>query len=126
MARVLLVDDDDAVRGFARRALELEGHAVTEAVDGQDALERLEADKAAFDVVVTDVQMPRLDGIALAEAVARVAPGLPLVLMTGYAAQRERADLLGDAVSQVLLKPFTLSDFKIAVEKAIEKRAPSG
>ena len=67
MARILLAEDDAATRDLVQRALGLEGHEVVVTQDGVEALEKLQAAPARFDVLVTDVQMPGLDGIALVE-----------------------------------------------------------
>ena len=91
MARILLVDDEETVRGFLKRGLELDGHEVALAIDGGDWLDRLTEDAGAFDLLLTDIRMPIMDGIALALAAKRDFPELTILLMTGYADQRERA-----------------------------------
>ena len=112
MARILLAEDDDSVRAFVRRALELDGHAVLAVEDGATALEVLETDGGGFDLLVSDIKMPIMDGIALALNVARDRPDLPILLMTGYADQRERAHGLDQIVRDVVSKPFTLADIR--------------
>ena len=119
MARILLAEDDDSVRAFVRRALELDGHAVTAVEDGAIALEVLDDDEAGFDLLVSDIKMPIMDGIALALNVARDRPDLPILLMTGYADQRERAHGLDQIVRDVVSKPFTLADIRRAVGAAL-------
>jgi two-component system cell cycle response regulator CpdR len=113
MARILLTEDDEAVRGFVRRALELDGHAVDTAENGAEGLERLEAE--TFDLLLTDIKMPLMDGIALALAAAARFPRLPVMLMTGYADQRERACGLDAIVRDVVTKPFTLAEIRTRV-----------
>ncbi len=81
MARILLAEDDKAVQSFVSRALMHRGHAVTAVDDGLQALEAL--NEAKFDLLITDVVMPGLDGIALALKVARDRPELPILMMTG-------------------------------------------
>jgi len=104
--RVLLVDDDTAVRTFAARALENRGHAVRQAGSGDEALQLLESGQAV-DIVVTDIVMPGMDGLALAREVRTRWPDLPVVLMTGYADAVQRSELeAGDML--VLTKPFRL------------------
>ncbi|MCE1235622.1 MAG: response regulator [Hyphomicrobiales bacterium] len=115
MARILLAEDDDSVRAFVRRALELDGHAVLAVEDGAEALETLESDRGGFDLLLSDIKMPVMDGIALALNVARDAPDLPILLMTGYADQRERAHGLDQIVRDVVSKPFTLADIRKVV-----------
>lgn len=119
MADILLTEDDDAVRAFVKRALELDGHQVTAAEDGGMALEILEAGPDRFDLVLSDIMMPVMDGIALALTVARDHPGLPILLMTGFADQRERAVYLERLVHDVVAKPFTLAEIRLAVASAL-------
>lgn len=122
MVRVLLVDDDEAVRAPLARALQMDGHAVTEASDGAHALETFMESEAGFDLLVSDIRMPVMDGIQLALAVAARRRGFPIILMTGYAEQRERAKELEGLVDEVLTKPFPLGDFRKAVREVIARR----
>lgn len=122
MAKILLVDDEDSVRGFLKRGLELDGHAVVTAGDGSDAMERLAAAGGGFDLVVTDIRMPVMDGIALALAAKRDFPGLTIVLMTGYAEQRERAKNLEAIVAEVMTKPFSLAELRATVSRVLGAR----
>jgi two-component system, cell cycle response regulator CpdR len=119
MARILLVDDEEPVRGFLKRGLEMEGHEVETAIDGADGLDRLNEQAGAFDLLVTDIRMPLMDGIALALAAKRDYPGLTIILMTGFADQRERARGLDVIVFDVLTKPFSLGDMKEVVTRAL-------
>lgn len=116
--RILLTEDDESVRAFVSRALELDGHRVETAGDGVEAMERLEARDGDFDLLVSDVKMPLMDGIALAHKAAGQWPGLPILLMTGYADQRERAEDLSKVIRDVLTKPFTLQEIRAAVSDA--------
>jgi two-component system cell cycle response regulator CpdR len=119
MARILLVDDEETVRSSLKRGLEIDGHAITTAVDGSDALDRLNEANGAFDLVLTDIRMPIMDGIALALAVKRDYPDLPILLMTGYADQRERAKGLQAIVADVLTKPFSLAELRATVTRVV-------
>ena len=106
MARILVAEDDRAVQSFVARALIHKGHKVTTADDGVQALEQLGAD--SFDLLITDIVMPQLDGIALALKVTKDYPDLPILLMTGYSAERQRAHNLDELICRVITKPFTL------------------
>ncbi len=119
MARILLAEDDDSVRAFVKRALELDGNAVVAVEDGATALEVVGSDEGGFDLLVSDIKMPIMDGIALALNVARDKPDLPILLMTGYADQRERAHGLDQIVRDVVLKPFTLADIRRVVASTL-------
>lgn len=119
MARVLLTEDDDAVRAFVKRALELDGHTVTAVADGSEAAEALTNEQGAFDLLLSDIRMPEMDGIALAMQTSQRYPGLPILLMTGYADQRERSDEVSNCVRDVLTKPFSLVEIRSAVTEVL-------
>ncbi len=119
MARILLVDDEETVRGFLKRGLEIDGHAVVTANDGSDGLDRLNEADGGFDLMLTDIRMPLMDGIALALAAKRDFPDLAILLMTGFADQRERARGLDAIVTDVLTKPFSLADLRATVKRAL-------
>jgi two-component system, cell cycle response regulator CpdR len=117
--RILLAEDEDALRSLIARALTQDGHEVVAAADGAEALDRLTASAGAFDLLLTDIKMPLMDGIALALAAARDHPGLVILLMTAYADQRERAHGLDALIHDVIAKPFTLAEIKTAVNEAL-------
>ena len=119
MARILIAEDEEALRGFVRRALTDIGHDVTVAADGAEALDLL--GRGAFDLLLADIKMPVMDGIALALAVARDHPDVVILLMTGYADQRERVSGLGAVICDVIPKPFALAEIKFAVASALAK-----
>lgn len=122
MARVLIAEDDTAVREFVSRALAHGGHDVATASDGLEALSLLDGE--AFDLLLTDIVMPNLDGIALALKVAKDYPRMPVLLMTGYAAERQRAHNLEVLIHDVITKPFTLREICDAAEEALAARRP--
>ncbi len=102
---VLVVDDEVAVRRFAVRVLELEGYGVVEAGDGMEALELIKQGSTLVEVVVTDIVMPRLNGVELMQALSVSHPDLPVILMSGYAT--DALTELGIAVPCAMLgKPF--------------------
>lgn len=120
MARILVAEDDNAVRELVTRIIASRGHEVTAVVDGAYALEAVGSGN--FDMLVTDIVMPRLDGIALALAVAKSHPELPILMMTGYAMERQRAHDLEVLVHRVLSKPFTVDQFLAALGETLEGR----
>ena len=122
MGRILLAEDEEALRGFLVRALKQDGHEVVAANDGAEALDALTREKGGFDLLLTDIRMPIMDGIALALAAARDYPELVILLMTGFADQRERAHGLDALVHDVITNPFTLTDIKITVNEALASR----
>ncbi len=126
MARILVAEDEEALRELVSRALIADHHCVKAAADGAEALELLVREPGQFDLLLTDIKMPVMDGIALALAAARDDPGLVILLMTGYADQRERAHGLDALIHDVLTKPFTLAEIREAVKDALAARAPQG
>ncbi|HEY3641979.1 MAG TPA: response regulator [Xanthobacteraceae bacterium] len=119
MARILIAEDEDAMRGLVARALLQHGHDVITASDGAEALDVLVREQGAFELLLTDIRMPVMDGIALALAVARDHPDIVILLMTGYADQRERASGLNVLIHDVITKPFTLATIRAAVDEAL-------
>lgn len=123
MSRVLIVDDEESMRLLVARAIAMDGHDIATAGDGTEALEVLVGTDSPFDLMLTDIQMPVMDGIALALAAARYFPDLPILLMTGYAEQRERASGLNAIVHDVISKPFSVADIRTAVADALASRS---
>jgi two-component system, cell cycle response regulator CpdR len=123
VARVLLAEDEEALRGFIARALAEEGHEVVAVADGVSALDTLARDRGRFQLLLTDVRMPVMDGIELALAAARDHPDLIILLMTGFADQRERAHGLDALVHDVITKPFSIAEIKHAVKGALVAHA---
>jgi two-component system, cell cycle response regulator CpdR len=122
MAKILIAEDDDTLRDLVVRALNDDGHELTVATDGVAALEALNRQNSAFDLLLTDVKMPVMDGIALALAAGRDHPEVAIMLMTGFADQRERAHGLDALVHDVIAKPFSIDQIKGAVREALVQR----
>ena len=119
MARILLAEDDAATRDMVQRALAMDGHEVVVTQDGAEALEKLQAAPGRIDLLISDVQMPGLDGVALVEKSLAVAPKLRVVLMSGFADELGRAAHLKAKISRVITKPFTLPQIRSAVKAAL-------
>jgi two-component system, cell cycle response regulator CpdR len=119
MARILIAEDEEALRALCARGLTTDGHEVLSACDGGEALEILTREEGRFDLLLTDVRMPIMDGIALALSTARDFPTLTILMMTGYADQRERAHNLEALIHDVITKPFTLTTLRTAVNGAL-------
>ncbi len=122
MSRVLIADDEDSMRSLVARAIAMDGHDTVTAQDGAEALEILTREAGAFDLLLTDIQMPIMDGIALALSAARDFPRLTILLMTGFAHQRERASNLSAIAHDVITKPFSVADIRTAVADALAAR----
>jgi two-component system cell cycle response regulator CpdR len=119
LARILIAEDEVAIRGLIARALLQDGHDVMTANDGAEALDVLVRERGAFALLLADIRMPVMDGIALALATARDHPDIAILLMTGYADQRERASGLNTLIHDVITKPFTLEAIRAAVNEAL-------
>ncbi|RUV71845.1 MAG: response regulator [Mesorhizobium sp.] len=119
MAKLLIVEDDESVRTLAARALERAGHMIDIAADGAQGLALIRAARGGYDLVVSDIRMPEMDGIQMAKAAASLFPAMKILLMTGYADQRERAEELNGVIVDVVQKPFTLAEIRARVEQAL-------
>ena len=122
MARILIAEDEEALRALCARALLTDGHEVKTACDGTEALDLLGRENGGFDLLLTDIRMPIMDGIALALGVARDHPEVTILLMTGYADQRERAHGLNAIIHDVISKPFSVAALRAAVNEALTVR----
>ena len=116
-ANILVAEDNPAVREFITRSLATAGHKTVGVADGQEALDVLPSDK--FDVLVTDIVMPNVDGIALAMKAIRLFPDLRIVMISGYAQERMRAHNLDALVHKIIAKPFSLEEICDAVKNAL-------
>lgn len=119
MARILVAEDDDNVRSFVARALQMHGHTVFEASDGGLAAEIANECDGDFDLLLSDIKMPVMDGIALALTMSAQYPDLTIMLMTGFADQRERAHGLDALIYDVVNKPFSLAQLIEKVDDAL-------
>jgi two-component system cell cycle response regulator CpdR len=123
MARILIAEDEEGIRSLVARALAQDGHEVLTANDGAEALDLLVRERGDFALLLTDIRMPVMDGIALALAAARDHPAVAILLMTGYADQRERAHGLEALIHDVITKPFSLASIRTAVNQALAANA---
>ncbi len=114
MARILLAEDDDSMRNFLEMALKRAGHQVVTAADGLEALAAL--DKASgFDLLLTDIVMPGMDGIELSRTATKRHPKLKVMFITGFAGVA-RSHSAADKNAHILSKPFHLADLVTQVE----------
>jgi CheY-like chemotaxis protein len=122
MSRVLIADDEAPMRALVARAISMDGHDTVTAEDGAEALEILTRENGKFDLLLTDIKMPIMDGIALALAAARDFPHVTILLMTGFADQRERASGLNAIIHDVITKPFSIAEIRAAAASALAVR----
>ncbi len=117
MAHILLAEDDESLRKFLAAALVKAGHAVTDFGDGGDAYECLKGD--SFDLLLTDIVMPGMDGIELAKRAAELNDGLKIMFITGFAAVALHPSSNAPKQAKVLSKPFHLREIVAEVERMI-------
>jgi two-component system cell cycle response regulator CpdR len=122
MAKILIAEDDEAIRTLVVRALREDGHDLTATADGAAALDALSEHNGEFDLLLTDVKMPVMDGVDLAFAAGLGHPQIAIMMMTGYADQRERAHGLDAFVYDVIAKPISVEQIKGAVREALVQR----
>jgi len=120
MARILLAEDEAATRDLVRRALEADGHSVEVTEGGADALDRLENGLDQFQLLISDVNMPGMDGFELAKKARSLKPGLAIVFMSGLVEHLERAKSLAEDKYFTLSKPFSLEQVKVTVRAALQ------
>lgn len=122
MARILIAEDEHASRALCAHTLCSDGHEVATAGDGAEAFDVLTLEQGRFDLLLTDICMPIVDGIALTLAVARHFPDLTILLMTACDDHRERAQGLHALIHEVLAKPFSLAVLRGTVNQALATR----
>ena len=118
--RVLLVEDEDMVRAVAERALTRQGYTVVTASDGDEGLELVRAG-GEFDLVVSDVVMPSMDGPAMAREIRKLAPDLPVLFMSGYAEEQLRNEIDFEEM-YFIPKPFSVQQIAARVGQVLQSR----
>jgi two-component system, cell cycle response regulator CpdR len=123
MIKILLAEDDESMRHYLKRALENVGYAVTAVDRGTAALPLIEP--GSFDLLLTDIVMPEMDGIELAQHAARIAPAMRVMFITGFAAVALKAGTAAPA-AKVLSKPFHLRDLVAEVDRLFQSEDQHG
>jgi two-component system cell cycle response regulator CpdR len=118
MRRILLAEDDDSMRGFLERSLMKAGYHVQSFSNGVEALDRLREEP--FTLLLTDIVMPRMDGIELARHAVQIDPALKVMFITGFAAVTLNTDTVPPKNARVLSKPFHLRDLVNEVDKLLD------
>jgi CheY-like chemotaxis protein len=116
---VLVIDDEPMVVGIARRALTHLGYRVSAFSEPRAALERFEADPGGFDVVLTDLTMPELTGLDVAERVRALRPDLPVVLFTGYSGVIDPEQLSASGIRELIAKPFLAATLAESIRRVL-------
>ncbi len=124
---ILLVEDEDAVRLFAKRALRNKGYRVLEARSGEEALEVIRSQESGFDLVISDVVMPNMDGPTLAREIRTRFPQTPIIFISGYAEDVFRKKLAEEHSDIAFVpKPFSLTELAAAVKEALDGKNARG
>ncbi len=123
MIRILLAEDDEAMRLYLARALERVGHHVTSVDRGTAAIPLLEQER--FDLLLTDIVMPEMDGIELAQRAAEISPDVRVMFITGFAAVALKAGRRTPE-AKVLSKPFHLKDLVMEVDRMFQSEDQHG
>ena len=119
-AKVLIIEDGDENRDLFRRYVEAMGHRPSSASCGQEGLAMLQ--KEPFDVVVTDLSMPGISGLQVAERAKKIRPGVPVILVSGWAVRQEEPEVRRSGVDFVLQKPCSVKGFQETIAKALSFR----
>jgi two-component system cell cycle response regulator CpdR len=118
LSRILLAEDDESMRGFLVRALKKAGYEVIDFAYGEEAYERLKSEP--FTLLLTDIVMPKMDGIELARRASELHPDLKIMFITGFAAVILNNDITAPQDARVLSKPFHLKDLVHEVDRLLE------
>lgn len=114
---VLVVDDNQMVRNIVTAYLTMEGHTVETAVNGSEGLKKFRT--GYFDVVITDKEMPKMNGDKLASSIKRIAPDKPIIMMTGLGNMIKSTGSIPAGVDSIVIKPATPTDIRQALEKVM-------
>ncbi|MGL5095891.1 MAG: ATP-binding protein, partial [Planctomycetia bacterium] len=123
---ILLVEDDPCVRAVAAQSLRSRGYTVVEAIDGRAGLDLLEDGSSNFDLLLTDVVMPRMTGVELAAASASLHPSLKMLFVSGYADDELTGWGVLATTAEFLQKPFTPAGLAAKVREVLDQRPPNG
>ena len=118
--RILIAEDEAISRKHLTYALEKEGHAVTGAKDGMEAFALF--DRNAYDVVIADIKMPNMDGLALLEKIKEKDPDMDVIIITGFGSIESAVDAMKKGASEYITKPFNLDELHIKIRKVLEKK----
>ncbi len=123
-ARILVVDDEESIRDLLRLVLTGEGYSVVTVNDGEEAIEHLEAQR--FDLVITDLVMPVVNGVEVLRAAKRIDPNYPVIVITGYPSVETVTELVRLGAGDYLTKPFNVDVVRVTVAKLLEMGRISG
>ena len=120
MAKILVIDDEVAIRKTLKEILEYENHTVDTAKDGFEALDKAKANH--YDVILLDIKMPKKDGIEVLESIMKISPETPVIMITGHGTVETAVEALKKGAYDFLEKPLDLNRLLVAVRNALEKK----
>ncbi|MBI5180661.1 MAG: sigma-54-dependent Fis family transcriptional regulator [Nitrospirae bacterium] len=120
MDKILVVDDERSMRDFLSIMLKKAGYDVTTAVDGEEAVKILHKD--IFDLVITDLKMPKVDGLQVLKTVKELSPDTVVIVITAFASTETTVEAMKEGAYDYITKPFQNDEMKIRIKKALEKR----
>jgi excisionase family DNA binding protein len=121
--RILVVDDEQAVRDLLAKTLTMADYDVDAAPDGASAIDRLRA--VEYDLLITDLKMPGMDGLSVIREARRTAPDLPVIIITGYSTEASAIEAINLGVAGYLTKPFRLPRILAATARALGEPIPA-
>lgn len=124
--KILVVDDEESITRLARQILERLGYSITVANSGSEALDLFRVRKSEFDLVLTDLKMPEMDGVELAESIRTLRPEIPIIALTGSAHEMTNPDLALSTFTACLAKPISPEDLGRAVRRVLDEVSPRG
>jgi two-component system, NtrC family, response regulator PilR len=120
MSKVLVVDDEQSLRDFLAIMLKKEGHDVVTAINGTDALKA--AQMEIFDLVISDMKMPGVDGIGVLKAIKEISPETVVIMVTAFATAETAVEAMKLGASDYIIKPFKVDELKLIINNSLEKR----
>jgi CheY-like chemotaxis protein len=117
---ILVVDDEPVIRGLLVRSIAREGYQVSEATNGREALELLKM--ARFDIVISDIKMPEMDGMELLTEIRSSYPSVSVILITGYGAEYNSQDVIAAGADYFITKPFKNVEIAHTLETLFQRR----
>ena len=120
MSKILVVDDEQSLRDFLAIMLKKEGHDVVTAEDGTHAMNAVQSE--IFDLVISDVKMPGIDGIGVLKSVKEISPETVVIMITAYATAETAVEAMKLGASDYIIKPFKVDELKLTINNSLEKR----
>jgi len=121
MSKLLIVDDERSMRDFLAILLKKEGHDVVAASDGADAVKAVQSE--IFDLVITDMRMPGVDGMGVLKAVKELSPETAVIMITAFATAEAAVEAMKAGASDYIIKPFKVDELKLIINNTLEKRS---